>query len=382
MSQQDLFRRKLEYPTLYARGETGAVLEWDIIVEGNSFYTISGQQNGKKITSSPTICVPKNTGKQNATTPEQQAIVEAEAKWKKKVKSGYWEDIKDIDKVAFFQPQLAHKWEDYKDEVDWSNGIYVSPKMDGLRCTISKMGAYSRNGNEFVSFPHILRELAPLLDKYPNLILDGECYCHKLKNDFNKIISLAKKTKPTAEDIVESERHLEYWIFDCPTIDGGYHERYQWLHKNILGTFYKNKWIKLCIHKLIKSPAELENQLAYYLENGFEGLMINTFDGKYEQKRSKNVLKYKLFKDEEFEVIDIVEGIGERAGMFGNAFLRMKNGKTFKSSARGDDNQYKEILRNKKDYIGKSATVRYQNLTPDGVPRFPVIIQWAREEYD
>lgn len=372
----DLFTRKIEYPTLYARGETGAILEWDIVVEGNTFYTISGQQGGKKTTSAPTSCKGKNTGKANATDDEAQAVAEAEAKWKKKVKSGYWEDINDIDKTAFFQCQLAHKWEDYKDEVDWSNGVYVSPKMDGLRCLISASGAISRNGNPFVAFPHIMRELEPLFKKYPDLILDGEVYTHKFRDNFNKIISLAKKSKPTAEDIAESEQYLEYWIFDCPTAEGGYHDRYQWLHKTILKDFYNNKWIKLCIHKLIKKESDLEKSLAYYLENGFEGLMVNTYDGEYQQKRSKNVLKYKLFKEEEYEIVDIVEGVGERAGMFGNAFLKMKNGKVFKSSARGSQEFYKRLLNERKDLIGKMATVRYQNLTPDeGVPRFPVIIE-------
>ena len=365
---------KFELPTLYARGEAGKVLEWDIEVEGDRYRTITGQQGGAKITSKFTVAEPKNIGQANATTAEQQAEAEAIAKWKKKVKSGYWEDKKDIDKVAFFQPQLAHKWNDHKDGVNWVNGVYVSPKMDGLRCVITQYGSFSRNGNEFVAFPHILRELAPIFEKHPDLVLDGECYTHKLKNDFNKIISLAKKSKPTPDDIVESEKYLEYWIFDCPSHPGGYHDRYQWLHETILKNYYNNKWIKLCIHKIVKTHAELEENLKYYLENGFEGLMVNIYDGKYEQKRSKNVLKYKLFQDEEFRIVDIMEGVGNRSGMFGNAVLEMKDGKTFDSSARGSQEFYKRLLNEKADLIGKMATVRFQNLTPDGIPRFPVIV--------
>ncbi len=365
--------RLIEYPTLYARGETGAILEWDIVVIEDGYYTITGQQGGKKITSSITKCVPKNSGKKNATTAEQQAIAEAEAKWKKKIKSGYWESAKDIDKSGFYQCQLAHKWEDHKDDVDWTNGVYVSPKMDGLRCIITKAGAYSRNGNPFVAFPHILRELEPLFQKYPDLILDGEVYTHKFRDNFNKIISLAKKSKPTPEDIVESEQHLEYWIFDCPSCPGGYHERYSWLHDVILKNYFNNKWIKLCIHKIMRSPSDLEKQLTYYLENGFEGLMVNVYDGVYEQKRSKNILKYKLFQDCEAEIIDIIEGTGNRSGMFGNAILKLSNGKVFDSSARGNQDFYRRLLKEKAELIGKQATVRFQNYTPDGKPRFGVI---------
>jgi hypothetical protein len=32
------------------------------------------------------------------------------------------------------------------------------------------------------------------------------------------------------------------------------------------------------------------------------------------------------------------------------------------------------LLKNKKNYIGEMATVRYQNMTPDGKPRFGVIV--------
>jgi DNA ligase-1 len=365
---------KFELPTLYARAETGNVLVWDIEVDSNKYRVTSGTENGGKVTSEFTTCQGKNIGKQNETTAEQQAQAEAVAKWKKKVKSGYWEDRNDIDKSAYFQPQLAHKWNDYKDNIDWSNGVYISPKLDGLRCITSEGGAFSRNGNEFVAFPHILRELENLFNKYPGLRLDGEIYTHKFKSDFNKIISLAKKTKPTSEDIAESEQHLEYWIYDCPSCPGGYHERYQFLHKIILENCFNNKWIKLCIHKIIKTPSELELNLTNYIENGFEGLMVNLYGGLYEQKRSKNLLKYKLFQDAEYKIVNITEGTGNRSGMLGYFTLALDNGKTFDSSARGNQDFYKRILIEKDELIGKMATVRFQALTPDGVPRFPVVI--------
>ena len=372
---------KLELPTLYARSETGNVLEWDIQILGNKYCTITGTRGGKKITSDYTNCLGKNIGKANETTPESQAYAEASAKWTKKLKSGYWEDEKDIDKAAYFQPQLAHKYLDYKDDIDWTNGVYISPKLDGCRCVTTIDGMYSRNGKPFLSSPHILRELMPLFDKNPGLRLDGELYAHKLKSDFDKIISLARKTKPTPEDIAESEEKLEYWIYDCPSVPGGYHERYTWLRKEILGNFYNHRNIKLCIHKLVKTSAELEDSLQYYIEHGFEGLMVNLYDGEYQQKRSKNLLKYKEFIDDEFLITNISEGVGNRAGGFGYATLMMPSGKSFDSSARGNIAEWKGILANMDDYIGKKATVRYQNLTPDGIPRFPVIIDWNRDGY-
>src|ERR1019366_376547 len=101
---------KLELPTLYARASTGAVLEWDIEIEGDKYRTITGQQGGAKITSKWTVTTPANLGQSNATTAEQQADAEAVAKWKKKIKrEGYWEDIKDIDKKDHFIKQMLVK---------------------------------------------------------------------------------------------------------------------------------------------------------------------------------------------------------------------------------------------------------------------------------
>ena len=216
--------------------------------------------------------------------------------------------------------------------------------------------------------------MKPLFDADPTLILDGEIYCHQLKEDFNKIISLAKKTKPTFLDIEESEEYLEYWIFDCPTLKGGYHDRYTELKKLILDKYRDNKWIRLCIHKLVHSESDIEKNLQQYLLHKFEGLMINSYDGVYQNKRSKNLLKYKLFSDEEMEIVDVIEGIGNRSGMFGYFTLKTPEGKSFDSNARGSEDFYKKLLKEKDELVGKMATVRFQNYTPDRVPRFPVVI--------
>jgi ATP-dependent DNA ligase len=119
----------------------------------------------------------------------------------------------------------------------------------------------------------------------------------------------------------------------------------------------------------------LERLLQEWLAHGFEGAMINIHDGTYQNKRTRNLLKYKLFKDDEYEIVDILEGIGNRSGMFGKALLKDKRGTTFEANARGNEDFYKRLLREKSKLIGLKATVRYQNLTPDEqVPRFGVIV--------
>jgi len=78
--------------------------------------------------------------------------------------------------------------------------------------------------------------------------------------------------------------------------------------------------------------------------------------------------------DEEFEIVDVEEGTGNRSGMMGKFILKNDDGSTFKANAKGTFADYKEWLINKHLYIGLQATLKYQNRTPDNVPRFGNII--------
>ena len=366
----------MKYPILYARSSTNAILEWQIEQDNNQYRTISGQQNGKKVISEFTTCYGKNIGKSNETSDKEQCEAEIAAKYVKQIKADYKENIDDIDISTFFSPQLAKQYSEHKDKIDWNKGCYISPKLDGVRFVLNKNGAFTRNGNQFLSVPHIVNGLKSLFVDDKQLTIDGELYASRLSNDFNKIISLAKKVKPTQEDWDESEKYLKYHIFDIPSIKGQFHERWPKIEK-----FFKDeigrtcpKYTELVPHILVHSEKEVVDHLNKFILEGYEGIMINLYDGEYLQKRTSNLLKYKLFQDEEFEIVDIIEGDGNRAGMFGRATLKMKNGNVFDSNARGNQAFYIDLLKNKSNYIGQLATVRYQNLTPDGIPRFPVIV--------
>ena len=105
---------------------------------------------------------------------------------------------------------LAHKYNE--DKADYP--AYIQPKLDGVRCLFTKDGAFSRAGNQFMNVEHIEYDLKPVFNRYPNLILDGELYNHGLKDDFNKIISLVKKKKPTNDERNEAEQLVQYHMYD------------------------------------------------------------------------------------------------------------------------------------------------------------------------
>ena len=112
------------------------------------------------------------------------------------------------------------------------------------------------------------------------------------------------------------------------------------------------------------------------MEQGYEGQIIRINSKLYENKRTKQLIKRKEFKEEEFKIVDIVEGEGNRSGMAGNILVEMSDGKKFGSGIQGDREFYRKLLKEKDSYIGTQVSIKYQNLTPDGIPRFPVAVKF------
>lgn len=371
----------MTFPTLYKRTVTGAVQIWCIEVEGNRFRTQTGQIDGAKTWSGWTECWAKNVGKSNATTDEQQAVVEAESRVKNKLaQGGYWERIEDIDKTRFFKPMLAHKYQDRVPTAeDYAEGrIYSQPKLDGVRCIVTVDGMWTRQGKPILSAPHIREALQDLFDADPDLILDGEIYTDALKDDFNAIISMAKKSKPKPEDLAKSREHLEYWVYDLPSHPGGFADRFAELDR-LLGKYPVGPWICLVHTERVRDSEHLNELYAEYLASGQEGQMVRHGDGEYENKRSKFLLKRKEFEDAEFEIVSINEGKGNWSGYAKSVTLR-KGDELFSAGIKGNQDFNRELLARANELVGKQATVRYQHLTPDGVPRFGVVYVFHETE--
>jgi DNA ligase-1 len=240
---------------------------------------------------------------------------------------------------------------------------------------------FSRNGKPIISAPHIRESLEGLFKKHPDLIFDGELYADKFANDFNKIVSLVKKTKPTDADLKESKKQIEYHIYDLPSSNKTFVKR-MW----DLGILFETRselhpYCRIVETYTCNNEDEVMELYGGYVERGYEGQMLR-IDGKYENKRSKNLLKHKSFIDEEYTIIDICEGEGNRAGTAGYFVFETAEGKPFKSNVKGTWEETAEMLKNKKKLIGKEATVKYFNLTPDGIPRFPYVINIDRVSYE
>ena len=260
--------------------------------------------------------------------------------------------------------------------IDFSEQVYIQPKLDGVRCLFTKDGAFSRTGKQFMNVKHIENELQPLFNDYPNLILDGELYNHALKNDFEKIISLVRKQKPTDDDRFEAKSLVEFHWYDIIDDDNDilFIDRSKFIHE-LLRDFFPGAdahhvfpLVTLRVDSLDKARAIHDANLA----GGFEGSIIR-LNKVYECKRSYNLQKFKDFSDKEATIIDHVEGKGKRAGTLGKFIMRDEAGIEFgcppgKGFTHAD---LRAILENINQYIGKTATFTYFERTKANSYRHP-----------
>ena len=384
----------MKLPTLYKKTTIGKTQTWEIEVSGNKFRTISGQADGKKITNNWTVCQGKNVGKKNATTGEQQALKEAEAKHKKKLEAGYHLNLKNISKKRFYEPMLA---QDFKNknrqsevmadlqQVDGGTvgTVFSQPKLDGIRCIAMREGLFTRTGKEITAVPHISEALEPFFKLYPNATLDGELYNHAYKDDFNKIIHLVRKQNLTDEHLAESAEMIQYHIYDAPVIGNGkwamtekdlYSDRTSKLDASFVNLGLEKEDCLVIVPTVeIHGREQLDRCYEDYIEAGYEGQMVR-LDGPYENKRSPKLLKRKEFVDEEYKILGYEEGEGNRAGTIKHFKFKNKDGKEFNSNVKGSFSYLTKLLEIADTLIGKDATIKYFNLTPDGVPRFPYVI--------
>ncbi len=370
---------------LYKIDSNGNTRVWWMEYDHEKYRTHSGIEGGKIVVSGWQYPTAKNVGRANATTVEEQVLLEIGAEYQKKQFQGkYWASIAEaeFEESLFHECMLADKYNPVKHR---NFPYYSQPKLDGVRCLVSKNGMQSRNGKPILSAPHIREALEPFFQAFPDAILDGELYNHDLKNDFEKIISLARKTKPTAADLKESKEMIQYHVYDA-IMDGTFLDRLGFIDLHISrGNSFGNRYypiVQTVKTTNIQDEHDLETMLGHYLEMGYEGQMLRVPDSPYEGKRSKGLIKHKEFEDDEFQIVSIEEGKGNWAGAAKRVEIRLKDGTTQFSGVRGSFDMLKDLLYNANDYIGTDVTVRYQNKTEDNKLRFPVIVAFWKGKRD
>lgn len=353
---------KKTYDTLYKIDTREKVREWRMEQDGSRYRTVAGLQDGKQVTSEWTQAKVTNAGRANERDPVAQATFEIESEYEHNLTRDYHRTIEGARGGAHhFEPMLAEKYKDFAPG-------FAQPKLDGIRCIVKADGMWSRQGKPIIGAPHIFEALKDTFAEDPDLILDGELYNHKLRDDFNTIVSIVKKQKPTQKELEKSKSLVQYHVYDIPSIDFEFEGR-----SVSVGDLCDCVGLPLCCVPTlaIKSAEQYDQFHGEWLEEGYEGSMWR--DNKpYEQKRSKTLRKRKEFVDDEFEVVRIEEGLGNWSGVAKRVICKLPDGREFGAGIKGTRERAATLLHE----THKVVTIKYFNLTPDGIPRFPVAIKF------
>ena len=270
--------------------------------------------------------------------------------------------------VENIKAMLAHKYNE--DKADYP--AFIQPKLDGVRCLFTAKGAFSRANNRFMNIEHIEQALKPFFAKNPTAVLDGELYNHGLKDDFEKIISLVRKKKPTDQDKAEAKELVQYHIYDVASMTiGTYTDRYLFI---LAEQSLKNK---ACLQVIDNNLVlDFDDAVVMHKKNlklGYEGSMYRTPSGKYKGTRSWDLMKFKDFHDDEATIVGYEIGKGKREGTLGKFIMQDDEGVEFGCPpGKGYDYQaLTNMLNNVHDYIGQRATFTYFQRTQAGSYRHP-----------
>lgn len=366
---------------LYSKSKTNKIQEWSASLNNtpnqDGYYVITitwGQQDGKMQTKEVLVKDGVNKGKANETTIEQQAKLVLERLYQEQKDKGYvedisqWKDDKAVDGIP--KVMLADKWVEKKHKTLSSEDWVCNPKYDGCRCFITKLedGSVrfsSRSGKEFTNIPHLskaLKNVLPVGD-----IMDGE-----LIIDNTPLQEITGAVMNRDENDTEKAK-LKFYCYDYIPLGSSqksYKERFV-ENDDLLSLMSKDV---LYVLPEPYTDDTFKETFSKFITQGYEGIMLRNLNMPYEfGKRSKNLLKYKEFFTEEFEIIDIVDSEQEpgqprficKLDKDSNVTCRMKGSKEVN----------KQYLDNKDSYIGKYLTIQYQAKTETGSIQFPVGIE-------
>jgi DNA ligase-1 len=282
------------------------------------------------------------------------------------------------------KPMLAYPVN--KKPIDYSKPTFIQPKLDGVRCVIQSedveyhesntgrlikgqaIKAYSRTGKEWKNINHILEQLKPFFAKYPNVILDGELYNHDFKDNFEQIISMVRKTKPTDEARAESAENVQFHCYDIIDEKLSFRARIKFVNESLM-------LIGDSIHTVDTDwvDSEIETKVRHQtnLNYGFEGSIVRTNEV-YQCKRSHSLRKIKDFHDAEATITGWVEGKGKRIGTIGKFLAVDSEGNEFGMPVMDKFKYLQDNFVAMQGFVGQEATFTYFERTKANSYRHPL----------
>jgi DNA ligase-1 len=348
-----------EFPPLYAKNKNGAWKEWKICVSMEKdtprIETRHGLFQGKLITDIRVVL----EAKRGHASLWDQAVFMAQSKWNHKHNREHYhtnmeEQASSPNKPL--SPMLAKTFENGK---HLQFPLYIQPKIDGLRCLAHPHGLFSRTGCPFLGLDNIRNDLSAFFKEHEGCVVDGELYSDEMP--FEELSGYCRRQKE-----ITSGKKVVFHVFDVIVPTGMTFEERLRLFPSQTGH------IRLVPTQQIEKKEEIEEHLHQFVEQGYEGIILRNKKGTYQEgHRSWDLQKYKLFHEEEFEIIGFAEGTGREKGLV-IWECQTQEGKTFHVRPEGDHDARRNMFQNATKYVGKPLTIVFQEYTKDRVPRFPV----------
>tara|TARA_Y100000592_G_scaffold3243_1_gene4675 strand:- start:13364 stop:14668 length:1305 start_codon:yes stop_codon:yes gene_type:complete len=294
--------------------------------------------------------------------------------------------------IPTFNVALANKFDEKtKKKVDLEKDVwYVSRKLDGVRCLIvvdekGKAKSYSRAGKQFHTLSLVEKEIESL--GFKNVVYDGEMCIVDNNNDedFQSIMKEINRKNHTIQNgLFQVFDYIPYRMFSKGYGETGtLSQRIMALSNVIYDTNIDLKHVRLLSQIPINNWDEFNELNSKALDLGWEGLMLRKND-LYKGKRSNDILKVKMFHDDEYIVEGanfgpfryVSEGKEVEEDMLTAVTIKHK-GNVVSVGSGFTIEQRKSFYKLPLEIIGKTITVQYfeesQNQNGEYSLRFPVI---------
>lgn len=351
------------WPMLFVKTASGSLNYWQIWTEGPDICMRWGQLGGQEQTNR-TPAEGKNAGRSNATTAEEQAVKEAESKFKKQLRLKYVRSKEEAESGVNIKPMRAYELDEKRRE-KLVYPLTIQPKYDGCRCMAypkedGTTRLMSRGGLDY-ELQHVQEELVGRIPK--GWCLDGELYVHGMS------LQTIRHHLETPSEQSSQIQLVCYDITDLPPNKIPWDARYlmlcEWFAKNS-----DLKYVRMSPSIQVGSFEDLDSMHDTWVGVGYEGLIARLHDGEYKlAAKNTKLLKYKKFQDAEFLVVDWSLG---KDGIIQYTCVQ-EQGEMFEARPIGSEEERARLLEEAKQgkATGQKLTVRFMGRSDDNIPLHP-----------
>ena len=289
--------------------------------------------------------------------------------------------------IPVFEVQLAFPYDKKINGYSDKDVFVVTQKLDGFRAVVEVkdgkvVSVKTRKGKVIDGLTELRNDFEKVLDaSLGHFIFDGELLLEDPENKWTsgerfqktgQMISADGECQGLGYHIFDALPHAEFvaGVSKLPYIDR---------RKNYLETFTAGDLVRPVPVLGTADKAGIPAWSDYATAQGFEGVMLNDPNAKYETKRTKGLLKVKKMHTADLLVVGFEEAIdGKNRGGLKSLIVQLDEDNTFNVSSGLTEEQREHIWNNQDEYLGKIIEIKFfeetTNKNGGRSLRFPVVL--------